>query len=135
MNPYSLELMHSDSSLGLLSSFLISTGGPSLNLCSLCFLLCGLYPNPCSCSVPFPLTPALSLRERETSSTDFGVPWMVTLFTTAKPFSLSLGERAGVRGRARPTAWIGLYILLELWALSRLAGWSLDVGVWSFRHI
>src|SRR4051794_5966399 len=43
-----------------------------------------LKPNPCSCSVPFPLTPALSLRERETSSTDFGVPWMVTLFTTAK---------------------------------------------------
>jgi hypothetical protein len=49
----------------------------------------------------FSLTPTLSLREREPSSPDFGVPNGRLLFTTAKCFSLSLRERAEVRGKAR----------------------------------
>src|SRR5882724_10464943 len=38
-------------------------------------------------------------KERERSSTVFGIHWTVTSPATAKWFSLSLRERAGVRGK------------------------------------
>ena len=39
-------------------------------------------------------------KEREPFSTDFLIYWTITLSVTAKPFSLSLRERAGVRGKS-----------------------------------
>src|SRR2546425_10706597 len=47
-------------------------------------------------------------KERERSSTVFGIHWTVTLPATAKWFSLSLRERAGVRGKGVSNWWIGL---------------------------
>jgi hypothetical protein len=65
----------------------------------------GLYPSWSGCA-PFPLTLTLSLRERELLALALGASARPTANTatespmTGERFSLSLGERAGVRGKS-----------------------------------